>query len=73
MDRYVIMVDAGYLLRQAVDILSDGVGTDRRDVDITDYPGWWPCWMQAAARLSDFSHPFWRDKRRSHPKGLNRL
>lgn len=39
MDRYVIMVDAGYLLRQAVDILSDGVGTDRRDVDITDYPG----------------------------------
>ena len=39
MDRYVIMVDAGYLLRQAVDILSDGVGTDRRDVDISDYPG----------------------------------
>ena len=39
MDRYVIMVDAGYSLRQAVDILSDGVGTDRRDVDITDYPG----------------------------------
>ena len=39
MDRYVIMVDAGYLLRQAVDILSDGAGSDRRDVDISDYPG----------------------------------
>lgn len=39
MDRYVIMVDAGYLLRQAVDILSDGAASDRRDVEITDYPG----------------------------------
>ena len=39
MDRYVIMVDAGYLLRQAVDILSDGAASDRRDVEISDYPG----------------------------------
>ncbi len=33
------MVDAGYLLRQAVDILSGSVGTDRRELDIFDYPG----------------------------------
>ena len=36
MDRYVVMVDAGYLLRQAVEILSQRASNSRGDLDIPD-------------------------------------
>lgn len=36
MNRYVVMVDAGYLLRQAVEILSQRASSSRADLDIPD-------------------------------------
>lgn len=38
MDRYVIMVDAGYLLHKGVEIVSRKASTERRDLDITNAP-----------------------------------
>lgn len=39
MDRYVVMVDAGYLLRQSIEIVSGRVSTKRAQLDITDPAG----------------------------------
>jgi uncharacterized LabA/DUF88 family protein len=39
MDRFVVMVDAGYLLRQAIEIISNKVSTERVDLDIADPSG----------------------------------
>lgn len=39
MNRFVVMVDAGYLLRQALEIVSKKGSTSRRDLDITDPAG----------------------------------
>lgn len=39
MDRYVVMVDAGYLLRQAVEIISAKTSSSRSELDITDPQG----------------------------------
>jgi uncharacterized LabA/DUF88 family protein len=36
MDRFVIMVDAGYLLHKGVEIVSKKVSLQRRELDITD-------------------------------------
>ncbi|WP_225781089.1 NYN domain-containing protein [Xenophilus sp. Marseille-Q4582] len=36
MNRYVVMVDAGYLLRQAVEMLSQRASSSRADLDIPD-------------------------------------
>lgn len=36
MNRYVIMVDAGYLLRQAIEMVSQRRSTSRADLEITD-------------------------------------
>lgn len=39
MHRYVVMVDAGYLLRQAVEIVSQRASTKRADLEINDPSG----------------------------------
>jgi uncharacterized LabA/DUF88 family protein len=39
MDRFVIMVDAGYLLHKGVEIVSNKVSTERGDLQLTDPPG----------------------------------
>lgn len=39
MNRYVVMVDAGYLLRQALEIVSSRASTSRADLDISDPAG----------------------------------
>jgi uncharacterized LabA/DUF88 family protein len=39
MNRYVVMVDAGYLLRQAIEIVSNKASTSRADLDISDPAG----------------------------------
>ncbi|EOU9565235.1 NYN domain-containing protein [Pseudomonas aeruginosa] len=39
MDRFAVMVDAGYLLRQSVEILSSKASTKRQELDITDPAG----------------------------------
>lgn len=39
MNRYVVMVDAGYLLRQAIEIVSNRASTSRADLDISDPAG----------------------------------
>lgn len=39
MNRYVVMVDAGYLLRQAIEIVSSKASTSRADLDISDPAG----------------------------------
>jgi hypothetical protein len=39
MDRFVIMVDAGYLLHKGVEIVSKKVSLQRRELDITDPRG----------------------------------
>lgn len=39
MDRFVVMVDAGYLLHKAVEIFSNNASTDRRCLELTDPPG----------------------------------
>jgi len=39
MNRFVVMVDAGYLLRQAIEIVSNKASTLRADLDITDPAG----------------------------------
>lgn len=39
MNRFVVMVDAGYLLRQSLDLLSERASTSRADVEIYDPPG----------------------------------
>jgi hypothetical protein len=36
MDRFVIMVDAGYLLHKGVEIVSKRASTERRDLELTD-------------------------------------
>jgi uncharacterized LabA/DUF88 family protein len=39
MDRYVIMVDAGYLLAKSIQLVSAKTSTQRRELDITDPAG----------------------------------
>lgn len=39
MNRFVVMVDAGYLLRQAIEIVSNKASTSRADLDISDPVG----------------------------------
>jgi hypothetical protein len=39
MDRYVIMVDAGYLLAKGIQLVSAKASTQRRELDITDPAG----------------------------------
>jgi len=39
MDRFVVMVDAGYLLRQAIEIISNKASAARADLDIVDPAG----------------------------------
>lgn len=39
MDRYVVMVDAGYFLRQSIEIVSGRKSTKRNELDITDPAG----------------------------------
>ena len=39
MHRYVVMVDAGYLLRQAIEIISQRASTKRADLEINDPAG----------------------------------
>lgn len=39
MNRYVVMVDVGYLLRQAIEIVSNRASTSRADLDISDPAG----------------------------------
>jgi uncharacterized LabA/DUF88 family protein len=39
MNRFVVMVDAGYLLRQAIEIVSNKASTSRSDLDISDPAG----------------------------------
>jgi uncharacterized LabA/DUF88 family protein len=39
MNRYVVMVDAGYLLRQALEVISSRASTSRADLDISDPAG----------------------------------
>jgi uncharacterized LabA/DUF88 family protein len=38
MDRFVILVDAGYLLHKGVEIVSSRASTERRDLDLADAP-----------------------------------
>jgi uncharacterized LabA/DUF88 family protein len=38
MDRFVILVDAGYLLHKGVEIISSRASTERRDLDLKDAP-----------------------------------
>lgn len=39
MDRFAVMVDAGYLLRQAIEVVSQKTSTKRQHLDITDPAG----------------------------------
>lgn len=39
MNRFVVMVDAGYLLRQSIEIVSNRASTSRADLDISDPAG----------------------------------
>lgn len=39
MDRFVVMIDAGYLLRQAIEIVSNKLSTKRSDLQISDPVG----------------------------------
>ena len=39
MNRYVVMVDAGYLLRQAIEVVSGRASTKRADLEISNPPG----------------------------------
>jgi uncharacterized LabA/DUF88 family protein len=39
MNRFVVMVDAGYLLRQSLEIVSNRSSTSRADLDVIDPPG----------------------------------
>src|SRR6218665_3990905 len=39
MNRFVVMVDADYLFRQAIDIVSNRASTSRADLDIVDPAG----------------------------------
>lgn len=39
MNRFVVMVDAGYLLRQAIEIISNKASSSRSDLDINDPAG----------------------------------
>lgn len=39
MNRFVVMVDAGYLLRQAIEIVSNKASTSRAELDINDPVG----------------------------------
>lgn len=39
MDRFVVMVDAGYFLRQSIEVVSRRASTKRRELDITDPAG----------------------------------
>ena len=39
MDRFAVMVDAGYFLRQSIEVVSRRASTQRRELDITDPAG----------------------------------
>jgi len=61
MDRFAVLVDAGYLLSQSVQILTDGRSKARKDVAITD-----PAGLVAMIAASTLNNPnllrvYWYD------------
>ena len=55
MHRYVVMVDAGYLLRQSIEIVSQRASTKRADLEINDPAGLIKVLLSKASTALDLS------------------